>query len=771
MALGSHAQTLQGTVADEHGERLAGVQVYLPALGRGTVADAEGRFRLTDLRADTATVVFSLLGFHRATRLVDLRQAPLRLEVVLQEKVARLEGVVVSEDAQRAQLVRAAQSVTVLTAAELDAVRGQTLGEMLETLPGVTTLSTGPTIDKPVIRGLHSERVVVLNRGIRQEGQQWGAEHAPEIDPFSPARIEVVRGAAGVAYGLGAIGGVVRLEPAPLPTTPSFGGRLTLNGFSNSQQGAGSVEVAGSPAAVPGLGVRVQASLRRAGAAQTPDYVLGNTGFHERTVAAHLGYQRGGWRFAAQASHFATDLGIYRGSHFNTFAALDAVIAAGRPPVDYAFSYEIGAPKQTIRHTLVALSGQYRLPKGTRLEVQYGGQRNARQEFDADRIGGRDPLARPAFDLILTTHTLDAKVQLQPFHLFGEDAFVVFGGSGMNQGNTSTIGYLIPNFRALTGGAFAYGTWIRGRLTVEVGARGDYRWMRAFPRAEGNRGDFERQVRQWGGGSGVVGAIWRFAPAWSLAGNVATAWRPPSVNELYSFGVHHGTAQFEIGTPGLRTERSLGLDLTLRHQSRRAALELSAFRNRLADYIYLRPDDETVVTIRGVFPQYTQAQTDAVLLGVDGFAAYTLFRTLTLRASASLVRGTDQRADQPLLAIPADRATLSASLQLPDLGPLVASEVEVGATFVRRQTRYPTRVDDTGHTVPLDYVAPPPGYRLLRLALNTDLAVGRQRLRVAFSIDNLLDTRYRDYLSRYRFFAHDTGRNIALRLMLPLGDG
>ena len=769
LVVSAQAQSLSGRVIDTGGTPLAGANVTVPALDRGAVTGAEGRYRLPDLPSDTLTVAVGFVGYNPVTQRVDLRRGDQILDVTLNESLETLGEVTVQEDGVQEKLTRAPQSIAVLDAEALDAARGQTLGETLDRLPGVTTLSTGPSIQKPVIRGLHSDRVIVINKGVPQEGQQWGAEHAPEIDPFSGARIEVVRGAAGVEYGAGAIGGVVRIEDEALPRTPGWEGQVSASVFSNSRQAAGSLELEGSPAVVPGLGVRAQASLRRAGDARTPDYVLGNTAFFERSAEVAAGLARGALDLEAHASHFATDLGVYRGAHFNTFDALESVFEAGRPPVEYDFDYSIGAPKQDIAHDILALRGRLDLGAGARAEAQYAVQRNRRQEFDADRIGGRDPLARPAFDLLLTTQTLDAKAQSRVVRMLGGDAFGVVGLHGMTQGNRSEVGYLIPNFRSHDGGVWTRATWARGPFTVETGARLDGRRLQAFPRETDGRGEFVETVRTWTGASGALGAIWQFADSWSLGANASAAWRPPSVNELYSFGIHHGTAQFEIGDPDLGTERSLGIDATLRHVGPRIALEASAYATRIADYLYLDPQDEIVVTVRGVFPEFRHRQTDARLLGFDGALDVAVGHGFSFGLTTAAVRGTDTDRAEPLLAMPADRLGLTSGYGFPSFGALRTPEVELSATLVREQDQFPVRLDTEGDAVAVDYVAPPGGYALLSAGLSSELRLGATTVRLSLDIENILNTRYRDYLSRYRYFAHDPGRNVVLRLQVPLG--
>ena len=196
------AQALEGQVRDTDRQPLPGVNVVVPSLQRGAVTDEAGRYVIGDLPVGMHTVEFRFIGFKTVTHTITLTAGHMTLDVTLELETLRLEEVVKTAEGPHAALNRATLSVSRLEPKEVEELRGQTLGETLKHLPGVTTLTTGPSIAKPVIRGLHSQRVLVLNAGVPQEGQQWGGEHAPEIDPFAPVRIEVVRGARVAWFGI-----------------------------------------------------------------------------------------------------------------------------------------------------------------------------------------------------------------------------------------------------------------------------------------------------------------------------------------------------------------------------------------------------------------------------------------------------------------------------------------------------------------------------------------------------------------------------------------
>ena len=211
---------------------------------------------------------------------------------------------------------------------------------------------TGPSIFKPMIHGLHSNRVLILNNGIRQEGQQWGSEHGPEIDPFIASELKVVKGANGVRYGPDAIAGVVLVEPAALRDSAGLGGRLDLVGMSNGRTGAVSGMLEGNFGKIPALAWRVQGTLKRGGDVHTPDYFLNNTGLREYNFSAAAGWTKKNYGVDVFYSQFNTDIGIFGGAHIGNLTDLELAIERDTPLVVTPFSYEIGRPFQHIEHEL-----------------------------------------------------------------------------------------------------------------------------------------------------------------------------------------------------------------------------------------------------------------------------------------------------------------------------------------------------------------------------------------------------------------------------------
>lgn len=714
-------------------------------------SDNKGRFDFRDLPAEVVRLQLRALGFAPHEERVDLTSADRLLTIHLSVIATRLQNVAVRADTLPERLARVAATST-LDAAALAATRGQTLGETIKNLPGVAVIQFGPSIAKPVIRGLNSQRVLVMNAGLRQEDQQWGTEHAPNIDSFEASSVTVVRGAATVLYGADALGGVVRVDHAPVPDTGRTHGEVALNTFSNSRQGALSLSAQGADLLLPAIGAtgyRVRLTSRVAGNGGAPDYYLSNTGFRELNGSVALGVARSWGTAEVTLSRFGTALGVLKQAHVGN--ADDLQRAMTTPPTDSAFTYRVGRPNQEVSHTTLRTRVTWAAPKASELEIVYGLQYNHRREFD-----NHGPLRfrnEAAFNLKLFSNSLDLRWTHARWH--GMKGTI--GTSALAQGN-QTLGkaFLIPGFDLWQGAVYAQEELALGRLSLTAGLRGDAISQTTLAYADqGIRS--AAGTRAWRDVSGSFGGAYLLADGLDVSLRAARAWRPPTVNERFAQGVHHGTAQYELGNAALRPERSHGLEATLRLTRPFLQLEAAAYRNLIAGFMYLQPG-APVQTIRGAFPGYRYAQTDARLRGVELSSTWSPSTRLQLRLNGTMVRGTDRLRGGPLFDIPADRVMLSSRWQ-GTRARIGAWFVGMGAQLVREQDGVP---EGTVYTLPTA------GYGLMQLEAGTAGArwLG-QRLDLSLSVNNALNTRYRDYLSRYRLFVNDAGRDVVFRVTMP----
>ncbi|MFM7773550.1 MAG: TonB-dependent receptor domain-containing protein, partial [Candidatus Kapaibacterium sp.] len=363
----------------------------------------------------------------------------------------------------------------------------------------------------------------------------------------------------------------------------------------------------------------------------------------------------------------------------------------------------------------------------------------------------KQALATPAMNLLLGTASLDAELE----HALTDDIRGSVGVASILQVNdrSGTV-QLIPDYRLWGVGVFAYENMYVDAWTFSAGARMDMRDLQAqiFDRVTDSRSP---QSRRWTNMSAGVGATWEAREYLSLSWNLSTAWRPPQVNELYSNDVHHGSAIYEIGDSALSAERVTGSDLALHYHSGGVQIDASGFVNSIDNYIMSVPDPANpTITIRGTFPTFVFTQMSALLYGGDVSMILPIAQRLSVLTQASMVRGRDRQRSESLLFMPADRVRVTVHIHGGDVGFVHDAFADVSVFAVRRQTNV---VDAR------DYVEPPMGYVTMDLSVGGVMSLPFGSARVSVSCVNILNTAYRDYLSQYRYFADDPGRNIILR--------
>lgn len=752
---------------------LPGATVYIQSLQRGAVTDSAGHFRLDNLCPGTYIVEYRFVGFNTSTEQIQLPLDSVRV-VTLTTDAISLPGVDVTEHRSEARQLLQAQ--TELSGVALDQTRGQSLGESLKNIAGLYSIQTGPGISKPVIHGLYSNRILVLNNGIRQEDQQWGSEHAPQVDQFVASRLTVIKGAASIRYGSDAIGGVILVEPKAMPAQLGVHGEVNAVGATNGRMGAASAYLEGAiPTGGPdkrstGLSWRVQGTMKRAGYARAPGYFLENTGFAERNFSGDLHYDRTGpanrhWGAEVYYSQFNNRIGLFRGAQVGSLSDLYEAIARPEPLVQPGFSYDLGRPYQNIQHQLIKGRAYYRSERFGELTLTVAQQQNIREEFDLlsfSRVG------TPELFLKLNTQTADLIWE----HPAKRDRFggIRSGSMGLNfltQGNVRRYLFLIPNYRANALGSFAIERYARNRWVFEGGIRYDVRTLNAFFLDETTNRVYSRS-HQWDNANGSLGISYQLQPRLILTTNLSTAWRAPNASDLYANGLHQSGVAYERGNPNLKPEQAYNGNLALTYSGSRLTAEIGLFNNLINNYIYLKPDSIPAIRQRGAFPAYSYDQVQATFRGIDATVNYKLSGQLTVTSKTSLLWAYDKTNRNYLVLVPPNRMDNAVRYDFSDRSNRVSGfYIQMSGLAVARQNRVPAVSSEVRDGVPIfrgDFAPPPPGYFLLGAEVGLNVQVGKQPLSVILTGANLLNTAYRDYLNRFRYFADEPGKNVSLKV-------
>lgn len=773
--------TFTGRVLDEANQPLIGAAILISPLETGMVTDQIGNFTFDNLCPGPYTVKVQYVGYETLEFEVSIEGAVTKV-IHLKEGIHQLGEVVIEDERMHTEH---AHNLVTLNAKELAESAGKSLGESLKEIPGVNSIQTGPGIFKPVIHGVHSQRVLILNYGIRQEGQQWGAEHAPEIDPFIASDITVIKDASSIKYGTDAIGGVIVVNPPPLPEAEGIGGTLSMIGQTNGRSGTVSGMLEGGIKKHEGWGWRVQGTAKRTGDFHAPDYVLTNTGVKELNFSASTGFHSQRFGFEAFYSHFNSTIGILKGTSIGNQNDLQQAMERPFPLYTSSFSYTIGEPRQEVKHNLFKVSGHMTLKRGE-LRMQYGFQNNQRKEFDL-RIG--DLSTTPALNLRLNTHTLETE-----WETIRSDKWSLCSGiTGMFQQNKKVYGTqrvaFIPDFNNTSVGIFTVSKFYLDKWTVDLGARYDYRYYSVAGYDYKNA--IFRSTLNFNNISATAGATVKLKDKETLNLNISSAWRPPHVAELYSVGTHQSAAANEYGflledstneildidDVSFKTEQALKFVGTYHREWNKFSIEISPYSNYIFNYIYLRPTGITQ-TLRGTYANLRYTQTDALFLGVDFSGVWHVHPMLKVSPKISLLRASDERNDDYLIFIPSNWYEIAVRHERPSLGSLKNFFIESKAKYVSRQDRAPRVVtvreinegQDQGvdpfqnDNSNFDFMAPPAGYFLWNVSGGVSIKRENTQFDFRLAAENLLDTSYREYTNRFRYYADDLGRNFVISI-------
>jgi len=745
---------LSGHVYDkETGSTLPGATIYLPDLKTGTSCDKDGYYQLLNLPESSLVIQVSFVGYKAEVLTVDLSKVNSRDFLLLPSAIEARE-IVVTGNALSSDNDRSSISITPVNKEQLLNVPSTNLIGSIAAIPGVSEITTGGEISKPVIRGLGYNRIVTLNEGVRQEGNQWGDEHGIEIDQFSADRIEVLKGPASLFYGSDAMGGVINILEQ-VPAHPgSVGGecvsRFSTNDrlFSNSAMAEGNQD---------GWIWRVRGTWKTAASFRTPEEPVYNSGFNEKNLSLMAGVIKR-WGYShLHFSSFNTKIGMIEGERDSaTNRFIDYL--GNLVPETRAGSRSIDVPFQEVKHNKIS-SITNLLFHDNQVRISVGYQGNDRKEF------GENP-DTPGLSFHLDSWTGD----LQFTRLTGKSFELVGGLSGMIQVNRiHGTEYLIPDYEMQEAGGFVYAKKSWDKFTLNFGCRYDYGHSDVHalyldtlgkPASSGDT-LFRGFSRSFSAITGSTGMTFRLNRAVNFKFNIGRGFRIPNISELSACGLHEGTFRYEIGNPHLDPETSLQIDGEISWENKFLNITFNGFYNVIDHYIYYRNINGEKKEAEGKwYPVYRYVQGNSALKGFEFEMDIHPVEALHFDNSLDYVLGENLSTGIPLPFIP--------SLHLTDQ---VKWTFRTGKKSVWKSPYVQLEMETHFCQDRVDiFETTTPGYFLLNFSAGTKLRVQNQSWTIFINGTNLLDKKYFDHLSRLKEVGiYNMGRQVTFGVVIPFG--
>lgn len=767
------------------GNPVPGITIYVTDLKTGAVTDIDGNYMIHNLPQSRIKVQVSGIGYKMISTIVDLNTTQI-LNFTLEESVAELNEIVVSGLSLESEKNRTPVPVTTIPALQLQQISASNIIDAIATQPGINQVSTGAAISKPVIRGLGFNRVVVVNDGIRQEGQQWGDEHGIEIDEYSVDHVEILKGPASLVYGSDAMAGVIKFMSAPTLPDKTISGKLISNFQSNNGLIGNSINVAGRNKGFI-WDVRFSNKLAHDYKNKTDGYVL-NSGFSEQSFSGLAGINRS-WGFShVHFSRYYISPGIVEGDRDSITGKFIKSVAINDTTPGFVIAdntdfkkYSNQFPKQKIAHYKVVLNNNF-IVRNSSLKVILGWQQNQRREFT-------DILNRDEYGLYFLLNTFNYGAQYVLPEQKGWIASIGVNGMLQNSQNRGQE-FLVPEYELFDAGVFGIFRKTFKNVDISGGVRFDNRSQNVkslfvdedgkatAAESPGASQKFSRFTRDFHGISGSLGASFRLSEIFYTKVNVSRGYRAPNIAELGSNGEHEGTSRYEIGNPDLNPEHSLQFDFTFGINTEHVTGELNLFHNTIDNFIFISKISNSSGndSITDGIPVYTFVSSNSQLTG--GEVSIDIhphpLDWLHIENTFSYVNG--ERLNEPdsakyLPFIPAPKLTSELKATSKKLfGRLENGFMKLGYEHYFRQDNIYS-VNETE--------SPTNNYSLYNFSVGTDFKLTKTfKCIVQLSVLNILDESYQNHLSRLKYTPENyatgqrgimgMGRNYSIKLILPI---
>lgn len=779
------ALTFKGKVTDFHDNTpIIGASLFIENLNKYAISNFDGEFEFNNLCEGKLTIEIKHIACETKRIVFTLTKDTFKA-ISLEHHLEELNEIIVNSETktEKTSIENSLEKEVVFTYTD------KSLGDALNTISGVSSLNTGNSIVKPMIHGLHSSRLLIVNNNVRMFDQEWGNEHAPNIDINSGGKISVIKGANTLKYGSDAIGGLILIKPKKFAIKDSvFGSTLTsLN--SNGLGGNVNSEVIKTYSS--GFYGKLQTSYKRFGDFNAANYNLSNSGLESINASLQFGFNSYEKGFDAYYSFVSNQIGIIRAAHVGNVNDLVRAINSGEPSFIDEFSHSIDNPRQLVTHHLGKIEAYKRFRNGIKLSVQYDFQMNNRKEFDRRRASFRNI---PAADFRLFTTSIQPNLEIKSFKDLEINTGVLLRyqqNSSADEDETGISIPLIPDYNRYEAGIYATSNLkLNNKLNVSAGFRYDFISMDAekkykvfdweennydvlFPEFTNYRIEnfeiFTFPEFNFHNLSASLGLIKSFGNDFEFMFNYGLASRTPNVAELFSDGLHHSAARIETGSLTLTKEVANKFILSFNRKNENFGFSISPYFKHINSFIQLIPSDKALTTIRGAFVAWKYNQIDARIFGVDIDINKRLSNKLNYQGGISLLKGENITDNIPLINMPATNFKNRITYTNKEFHNLTVSLTQ---RTVLQQNRFPDYNFSVFNPIMQNDVLvniseTPPTYSIFGLQTSAVFnAYKTGSLTVEFNVENIFDLAYREHLNRLRFFADEIGRNYNLKIKI-----
>ncbi|MFA5619284.1 MAG: TonB-dependent receptor [Weeksellaceae bacterium] len=761
---------------------LPDASVYLTDLKQITYSDSDGNYQFPNLKKGFYLIEVRADGYKSIIKSIEI-QEDLSLDFNMEQAVTELNQIIITGVSHSTELKRSPVIIKTMDKTTFHQNTSSNLIDALQTVPGISSIGTGPAISKPVIRGLGYNRVITLNNGMRQEGQQWGDEHGIEIDEFSVDRVEIIKGPGSLMYGSDGIAGVLNFLAPKAPAEGTTETRLISNYQSNNNLIGYSVSNAGK---LNGFQWEGRFSNKFAGNYENKfDGKVYNSGFKEYNGSLTQGINKNWGHSLLTISSYNAKLGIVEGErdelgNFTYVNAEDETVTATKEELK---DYKIGIPYQWVNHLSVASNNYFRLNKGT-LHADLGFQRNSRREFE--EADAPDEAA-----LHLSLNTLNYNFRYNFGKHQGWETSVGIGGMYQNNKNKG-LEFLIPDNNLFDIGGFIYTQKTFGDFVLAGGLRFDNRSLHSrelyldenenptSPNHEDAEQLFAALDRNFNSFSGSIGVSYQVSENSTLKLNFSRGFRAPNIAELAANGKHEGTFRYEIGNPNLKSEINHQIDFAYYLDSEHITLEFTPFVNFINHYSFLEKlkdenGNDVIIDPDDPAPAFQYTSGNAMLLGGEFFLDIHPHPLdwLHIENSFAFVQATQNgQSDSTkyLPFTPAPRYRGGVKAEFSNLNKNISNfYVRLNVDHYFAQSRIYKAYQTETET---------PGYTLLSAGVGANFnAFGRKDfISLYLSGENLGNIAYQNHLSRLKYAdenpltgrtgVFNMGRNISLKMVL-----